>query len=42
MNEVTLLKQRISAIAYDARKIGQTDIADKLEEALSEFTHWKC
>ena len=37
MNEVTILKQRISAIAYDARKIGQTDIADKLEEALSEF-----
>ena len=36
MNEVTILKQRISAIAYDARKIGQTDIADKLEEALSE------
>ena len=37
MNEVTILKQRISTIAYDARKLGQTDIADKLEEALSEF-----
>ena len=37
MNEVTILKQRISAIAYDARKLGQTDIADKLEEALSEY-----
>lgn len=37
MNEVTLLKQRISAIAYDARKIGQTDIADKLDDALSEY-----
>ena len=37
MNEVTLLKQRISAIAYEARKIGQPDIADKLDDALSEF-----
>ena len=37
MNEVTILKQRISAIAYDARKLGQTDIAYKLEEALSEY-----
>ena len=37
MNEVTILKQRISAIAYQERKLGHTDIADKLEEALSEF-----
>ena len=37
MNEVTILKQRISAIAYDARKIGQTEIADRLEDALSEY-----
>ena len=37
MNEVTILKQRISGIAHDARKIGLTDIADKLDEALSEY-----
>ena len=36
MNEVTLLKQRISGFAHDAREQGQAEIADRLDDALSE------
>ena len=37
MHEITILKQRISGIAHDAREQGQAEIADRLDDALNEF-----
>lgn len=37
MHEITILKQRISDIAHDAREQGQAEIADRLDDALNEF-----